>query len=315
MEGKGVDTTHIENEGALTIEQIATQRAEEAADLKAIPDFMRKKRNLPSSTSHGKAKSMVHAVGNESPGKHNSDKWVRSLYPTTSRGSKISSHSDNSLGVETNQVHMHHHAHLHITNKNGKNGKEGKNGKSSNSSGLDSIGLSENKSSGEISNESEKTQGSATTWAAIDTLDDVRKLAMETKDVDYFQEDQEKALNQMRQSHVRLLKLMKGRNSRLEKGELVSDRTSEVGKEDDTVNTAKTSNANKTKRGSHNFEELIPEPMDRINSVDEDGDAQHKKPIYVSDYLENLEDVELITSTECQYIEQMEQIIKDTDTL
>ncbi|CAL9737253.1 hypothetical protein MOSE0_L07118 [Monosporozyma servazzii] len=333
MEVTNINTKDVGNEEDLAIEQRATQRAEEITDLKAIPEFMKKKYFVSSSKIRSKPKTSVHPVRSDSP-RDNADK-LRNLYLTSSNGgggnnnrsgsgsgsgsgssSKISFHSESPMSVDTSQAHMHHHAHLHIPTKN-KNGKNGKNGKSSNSSETNSSGLIDTKSSGQSSNESGRTQGSVTTWAAIDTLDDVRKLAMETKDVDYFQEDQEKALNQMRNSHIRLLKLMKGRNSRLEKGELVSDRTN--WDRNDIKTDENTAKPNMARRSSHNFAELIPEPMDGINSMDDDNDTNSKskstKPIYVSDYSENLEHVELITSVESQYIDQMEQIIKDTDTL
>lgn len=288
-------SSNIGDDAHLTIEEIAAQRAEEIADLQAIPEFMRKKKRITSATKSRPNSTLMTS-------KDDSAK-VRNLYPTNSGGD---GGGDSLISVETNQPHTRHHAHLHTGKDSSKVNNEVNN---------NNRDTTDNKSIGQLSNESKITAGS-TTWAAIDTLDDVRKLAEETKDVDYFHEDQEKSLNQMRKNQIKLLKLMKERNNKLEKVDPIEDKfvnnKLDPTKSDSDSNDAEMVDSLKgkdTRKDSRIFVELLPESINALNS-DLD-DKTTKKPIYVSDYLENLDNVELITSRECRYIEEMEQIIKD----
>lgn len=322
------------NQKQPTIEEIASQRAEELADLQAIPEFMRKKPATPNPTKSKKSTMAPTAViAKDSMTKNN-------LFPSISRNSKASSHSasESLITVDTSPHHTKHHAHMYTTTVNATvaKGKDARKLGMLNSASI----IADDKSIGQFSNDSYNTTGT-TAWAAIDTLDDVRKLAQNTPDVDYFHEDAEKYLNTMRYNHIKLLKLMKERNSRLEKVEPTEDtnnymrlNTSKADLGDDItkfslpgtpaidnndvkkdIKAGSPVTIDKKKQSANLPGTTVP--ATQVTSLLKADSNEHieNKPIYVSDYLENLDNVEEITAKECEYIEKMEQIIKDANNV
>lgn len=175
------------------------------------------------------------------------------------------------------------------------------------------------------------------TWAAIDTLDDVRQLAQETTtESDNFDETQENELNKMRRNQIKLLQLMIERNTRLQKVE-ISNSSSSSNSNTSTDDTSIVFTRDSDKHNSNNNHDDVdkngilendpitnPIRESTIKQGKREKEGQTKeyppppcsssntcnpKSIYVSDYLEKLDNVQTITTKESEYIDAMERII------
>lgn len=235
----------------------------------------------------------------------------------------------------------------------GNNSNSNSNNSSSNSNVMDSKSLeytSNNGSSVTMETDGSKavatntTAGNNNTWAAIDTLDDVRQLAAETTDSDNFSDGQEKELNKMRQNQIKLLKLMASRNSRLQKVESPLEESNINNRviNTDNIVTPSISNTNVQEcdrdacHHDTNLEESPPKQMEELLTTptttakqEEDMLAENEKEcplpsssrisnqesVYISDYFETLDDVQTITKMESEYIGQMEKIINDREAV
>lgn len=241
-----------------------------------------------------------------------------------------------------------------VENNNNNNNDNSNNNNSHKNNNSDII-VTDTKSSSYLSNNDSsvtmETDGSKTvtinattsnnTWAAIDTLDDVRQLAKKTTNSDNFNKEQENELNKMRQNQIKLLKLMIERNSKLQKPEkpLVESKNNDISTDDvitfgfDTNNNNNNDSSKNTeqcdKDACHNkhLKEGPTKPM-KESIIKQDKDVitenegedlpissskiSNQKSIYVSDYFKTLDDVQTITRKESEYIEQMEKIIDDS---
>lgn len=238
---------------------------------------------------------------------------------------------------------------------NNNNDNDNSNNNNSHKNNNSDIIVTDTKSSDYLSNNDSsvtmETNGSKTvttnatssnnTWAAIDTLDDVRQLAKATTDSDNFNKEQENELNKMRQNQIKLLKLMIERNSKLQKLEkpLEESKNNDTGT-DNIITFGFDTNNNNNNDSSKNAEQCdkdtchnkhskeglakpikestIKQEKDVITENEGEGlsispsKISNQKSIYVSDYFETLDDVQMITRKESEYIEQMEKIIDDS---
>lgn len=300
----------IERDKNLTIEEIAARRAEEIADLQAIPEFMRKKkirRNLDKRNSQKSKDNQDKIDGKLSE----EDTSIREyITPTTSNNSMTArSRSESLVSIDTTLSHTrHHHIHAHGKDKEKENNKDKE--KHREVTGVTSRNNDTSQSNSDkrmgddkiLLDNNNDNQPQNTTWSAIDTLDDVRKLAQESgNDVDYFEEAEEKSLATMRSNQVKLLNLMRDRNKRLEKNRANDLNSSDDTKPNDSNILTATQNNHYNNTNTNNIHEPI------INNMTA---ATEPQSVYISDFLENIDSVQEITQRECRYISEMEAIIQ-----
>lgn len=187
-------------------------------------------------------------------------------------------------------------------------------------------------------------------WSAIDTLDDIRKMAKESKNKDAFPIDFEENLNKSRDVNAKLLNLIRDRSQRVEKNIRVNrannmneeenrDKNDNEKKQEDksgtrregrrgldkTVANMKTEsttskneflyvNLNEHNIYSSSDDELSDPPYSDTSNV-ADPTASRRRlsdngPIYISDYTDYQANIRQITSDERAYVLALEDTIR-----
>ncbi|CCK68049.1 uncharacterized protein KNAG_0A03685 [Huiozyma naganishii CBS 8797] len=126
----------------------------------------------------------------------------------------------------------------------------------------------------------------ASPWTGIDTLDDVRRLAQQTKSETHFQSDFEDRLLETRRDHVQLLSIMRERTEHLA--------------EYRTAETAPPPPPRGPQERGH--------PSDFVSHSDSHGD--HGGATYVKNYADTLESIPTLRASENRYIDRIEATIR-----
>ncbi|CCE65523.1 hypothetical protein TPHA_0L01700 [Tetrapisispora phaffii CBS 4417] len=154
-------------------------------------------------------------------------------------------------------------------------------------------------------------------WSEIDALDDVKKLANEDGQFNGFSSGANIQLEKIKDTHMKLLQLMKERNARIEEKERLKVTTSKSNDEV-SVNVSNTKKEHRFSPKKHLKDALYNarNKNKEVNKTDGEGDESEKADRLQSDvaYVQIDNSNSMMLSEENTYIDDMIDIMRDLRT-